>query len=117
MDVIYIGDISTDFKYAVFGSNYIDLYDRNYILPNTSATYYRIYFYDNTFVYSTLSRSANYNGYNVGGTEVQVTNNVWYRRDIDSILLSVLVIAVFGAFFINLVTSIVKKGGLLSGLL
>lgn len=85
MDVIYIGDISTDFKYAVFGSNYIDLYDRNYILPNTSATYYRIYFYDNTFVYSTFSRSANYNGYNVGGTEVQVTNNVWYRRDIDSI--------------------------------
>lgn len=117
MDTLFVGDIPLSYNYAVWGSNYVDLYDRNYISPNTSVTYYRVYFYDNTFVYNTLSRNSGYNGVTIGASQIQVTDNIWYRRDIDSILISVFVIAIFAAFLINLVTSLVKKGGLLGGLL
>lgn len=58
MDTIYTGDIPSSYNNAIFGSNYVDLYNTNYISANSSVTYYRVYFYDNTFVYDTLTRFA-----------------------------------------------------------
>ena len=117
MDTIYTGDIPQTYNKAIFGSNYIDLYDTNYISPNSSVTYYRVYFYDNTFVYDTLTRNASYNGITLSTTQVEVSDEVWYRRDIDSILTVVLIISIFGLFLINLVTITIKRGGVLGGLL
>ena len=116
MDKLYIGDIPSDFHYAEFNNNYIDLYNVPFLQANRDYTYYRIFLYDNTFLYQKLEESTGNYYYNKDLENVVVTDNVMYRRDIDSILIITLSFAVVGIWLINLVTSFVKKGGVLGGL-
>lgn len=116
MDKLYVGDIPLDFKYADFNSNYIDLYNVPFLQSNRDYTYYRVYLYDNTFLYSELHESTGNYYYNKNLQEVFVTDNPMYRRDIDSILIITLLFCLVGLWLINLVTSFVKKGGVLGGL-
>lgn len=55
MDTLYTGDIPSNYHYARFNTNYIDLYGSSYIPPNTQFTYYRVYMYDNYFAYDTYT--------------------------------------------------------------
>lgn len=117
MDVLYTGDIPQDFIYADFNNYYIDLYNTNNFQPNSTYRYYRIYLYDNGFYYDTLTRTTSNYSYALEVTPVTVSNKISYRRDIDSIW-SMLFISIFGIVVLfNIITSMVRKGGVLGGLL
>lgn len=115
MDTLYIGDIPTEYHFARYGSNYIDLFNRQNLIGGT-YTYYRVYLYDNFFTYDI--GSYNVSSYNqLTLRDIEVSDSFMYRRDIDSIFVCVLIFAVFFVFLCNLFTSIVKRGGVLGGLL
>lgn len=115
MDKLFTGDIPKDYHYAIFYDNHVDLYNQN-IAQNIDLPYYRIYFNAPGFVYS--------QGYSHFGSyistsfqNVEVTDKWYYRKDNVNILLFTISITVASIWFVNLFTSIFKKGGLLSGLL
>lgn len=115
MDVLYVGDIPSDYHYARYGSNYIDLYNRA-TLSNGTYQYYRVYLYDNFFTYDLGSTTVGQ--YNTISTRnIETSSNFMYRRDIDSIFVCVLIFCIFFVFLTNLFTSIVRKGGVFGGLL
>lgn len=114
MDCIYIGDIPEQYHYARFSNNYIDLFDTNDLINNHTYTYYRIYLYDNSFVYDVRSQQGSY--YSETLQDVKVSNNFVYRRDFDSIVVITFAFVLFGLWLLNLITSIVRKGGVLGGL-
>lgn len=115
MDKLYIGDIPSSYHFARFGNGYIDLYDSQ-VLHNNSYTYYRIYTNNNGFYYST--NSANYSSFVTEyTTPIDVTDNIQYRTDFPNIMIMTLIFVLFGLFLFNIVTSLIRKGGLLGGLL
>lgn len=113
MDKIYIGDIPTDFHYAVWGNNYVDLYKNSTLLGNQER--YRIYFYDNTFLYS--HGFSNFSTVNSTIAEdVVVSNEYYYRRDYPYCLFASFIMCIIFVLLFNMVSSVFKKGGLFSGL-
>lgn len=113
MDTLYIGDIPLDYKYAVFSNGYITLYNQSFA-RNETLNYYRIYTTNNGFYYSTGSQ---YFGNNTSSfTEVPVSQNIVYRTDIDGIFLMSFILVIFGLWLLNLITSCIRKGGVLGGL-
>lgn len=117
MDTIYTGDIPQSFHYAQFSNYYIDLYDTNVLQANHTYNYYRIYLYDNLFLYDSLSRQIGSYSTNTYLQNVRVTDNIRYRRDFPDIALTIFLYILLFIFLVNLVTSSIKKGGLLGGLL
>lgn len=117
MDILYIGDIPSDYHFAEFNNNYIDLYNTNNIQPNRTYTFYRVYLYDNTFLYdkNTLQTNSWINQYNL--VDVETSSSIVYRRDFDAICFITFVFVLFGVWLLNLITSIIRKGGVLGGLL
>lgn len=116
MDTLYIGDIPSEYHYARFNNGYVDLYNTSYIPPNSSFNYYRVYMYDNQFAYDIYSGTTGYNGSTIS-QNINVSSNPMYRRDMPSILLCVLIFSVFGIWLFNIITSLIRKGGVLGGLL
>lgn len=114
MDKIYIGDIPKEYCFARFADGHIDLYKNEHLTGYQD--FYRIYMYDNSFQYEHLSNT--YSQYTETiATQVQVTDDWYYRRDMPSIMfMSVIEVCVIVIIF-NIVTSVFKKGGLLHGLL
>lgn len=117
MDKLYVGDIPQEYHFAKFSNNYIDLYNSNVLLPNTTYTFYRVYLYDNLFFYDTLQTTTSSYYSSTYTTEIETTNDVHYRRDFSSILIITLIIAVFGIWLFNILSSAIRKGGGLGGLL
>lgn len=117
MDKLYTSDIPSEFHYARFSSNYIDLYDTDVLLPNTNYTYYRVYMYDNYFAYEQLNTSTGSYYSSTYLNNIDTTNNIAYRRDFPSIVCVTFIIAIFGIWLFNIVSSIINKGGVLGGLL
>lgn len=114
MDTIYTGDIPSEYHYARFSNNYIDLYKNEHLTGYQD--FYRLYLYDNTFIYDHLS--TNYTQYNeTVATYINTTDNYMYRRDFPSIMIMSFIYIILLVFLFNIVTSVFKKGGLLSGLL
>ncbi len=114
MDTLYIGDIPSDFKYAVFSNDYITLYNQP-MAQNETLQYYRIYKNYDNFMYSTGTTNFNYNMTNF--TEINVSDNWLYRGDIDKIFVVTFIICVLFIFVFNIATSVFKKGGVFGGLL
>lgn len=114
MDTIYIGDIPEQFHYARFGNNYIDLFDTDRLNNNQTYTYYRIYMFDNLFEYDVRTQQGGY--YSEILQDVSVSQNKVYRRDFGDICIIVALMVGFGIWLLNLMTSIVRKGGVLGGL-
>lgn len=114
MDILYIGDIPQDYHYAVYGSNYIDLYNTPSL--QGSLDFYRVYLYENQFAYE--HKNTTYTLINSNTAKnIDVTDNYIYRRDFPSIVFMSVVYVILIVFLLNLVTSVFKRGGLLSGLL
>lgn len=113
MDTFYIGDIPHDFHYAIFNANYVDLYNTPVLYDNTNYTYYRVYLNSDYFYYDIFNRNTYQQTQLV---DVKVSNNVAYRKDFDSIVVLVFIFAIFGVWLFNLLTSCIRKGGLLGGL-
>ena len=116
MDVLYTGDIPKNYKYCVFNNYYIDLYDTQVLENNHSYSFYPLYLYDNQFFYEQLVNNTGSWGQTQQLTEVSVTNNFCYRRDFSDILIIIFMFVGFGLFLLNLITSIIRKGGVLGGL-
>lgn len=115
MDTLYIGDIPEEYHFAIFNNGYIDLYNTN-ILHNNTYTRYRIYTNTGGFFYDVSS--VNVSNYTTTYTnDIKVSNKAVYRRDYSSIVVTTFIIAIFGIWLFNLVTSLIRKGGLLGGLL
>lgn len=115
MDILYIMDIPTDYHFAVFSGDYITLYNQP-SARNETLHYYRLYSNNLGYYYSEGEQS--FGQYNTTYfTDIPVTNDWLYRSDLDSIMICVLSFVLFFLFMFNIITSSVKKGGLLSGLL
>lgn len=117
MDKIYIGEINSNYKYAQFGSNYIDLYNTSVLRANNTYEYYRVYFYDNTFVYTSGTNQRGSYSNDVYLQEVPVTNDLRYRRDFPMVILTIFIYLIIAIWLLNLITSGFRKGGVLHGLL
>lgn len=119
-DTLYTGDIPKDFKYARFNDNSIDLFN-TYLFDTEDLTvpFYRIYLYDNQFMYSKESSDRRYDDIWMTHKvwEVNVSDNIVYRRDFPDILTIAVIISVFIVFLLNIMTSLIRKGGVLGGLL
>lgn len=115
MDTIYVGDIPEEFHFARFGSNYIDLFNTNELSSNRTYTYYRIYLYDNLFEYDVRSQQGG-GYYTETLTDVKVSQNKVYRRDFGYICIIIALFVGFGVWLLNLLTSAIRKGGVLGGL-
>lgn len=115
MDTIYIGDIPVEYHYARFGSNYIDLFNTNELSNNRTYTYYRVYLYDNLFEYDVRSQQVS-GYYNETLQDVKVSQNQVYRRDFGDICVIIALMVGFGVWLLNLLTSVIRKGGVLGGL-
>lgn len=113
MDKLYTGDIPKNYHYARFGNNYIDLFNTDSFKYQQNYDYYRVYMYDNGFYYTYNTTTL----YNQVVQDVEVTDNICYRSDFSSIVVVTFIFALFGVWLINLMTSIVNKGGVLGGLL
>lgn len=115
MDKLYTGDIPKNFKYARFNSNYVDLFNTDFLHSN-NYDYYRIYFTKYGFYYEKLNTTVSqYQTFTL--QELDVTDNVCYRQDFSQICQVTFIIVFFAIFLFNIFTSVVRKGGLLGGLL
>lgn len=115
MDKLFTGDIPKNYKYARFNSDYVDLFDTN-VLHNNYYNFYRIYYTNYGFYYEYLTTSVSqYQTYTL--QQLEVTDNVCYRQDFPQICQVTFIIVFFAVFLFNIFTSVIRKGGLLGGLL
>ena len=114
MDILYTGDIPSEYHYAIFNNGYIDLYNTN-VLHNNTYTRYRVYTNVNGFYYSV--DTVNVGNYTTTyTTNIDVSSDIVHRHDFSSIVVVTFIIALFGVWLFNLLTSIIRKGGVLGGL-
>lgn len=114
MDTLYIGDIPEEYHFALFNNGYIDLYNTD-VLHNDTYTFYRVYTNVGGFYYRIYEQR--YNQYNTTYAQnINVSSKIVYRQDFDSIVVLVFIFALFGVWLFNLLTSGIRKGGLLGGL-
>lgn len=115
MDTLYTGDIPKEYHYALINSGYIDLYNTD-TLHNNTYTFYRVYTNLGGFYYRTYEQHYGDNRITYA-QNINVSDKIVYRQDFDKIVFLVFVFAVFGVWLFNLLTSSIRKGGLLGGLL
>lgn len=114
MDTLYIGNIPSEYHFAIFNNGYIDLYNTN-VLHNNTYTRYRVFTNCDGFYYSV--DSVNVGQYTTTyTTDISVSDNAVYRQDFDSIVVVTFIFALFGVWLLNLITSLIRKGGILGGL-
>ena len=106
MKTLYIQDIPENYKYARFGSNYIDLFDTNQSGEN--VLYYR-YYYDTGLYFTDLEN--NFLGSSV--REIPVSNDWHYREDYPNIITAFFIIAFSLILLVNWFTKPIKKGGII----
>lgn len=115
-DCLYIGDIPKEFHYASFNEFYVDLFNTDNIDTNGEYPFYRVYLYDNCFFYTI--HALHTSEYTIEPPhDIKVSSNIVYRRDFDSILFITFIFILLGVWLLNLITSCVRKGGVLGGLL
>lgn len=114
MDTLYIGDIPSEYHYAIFNNGYIDLYNTD-TLTNGTYNFYRVYTNAGGFYYRAMSQ--NYGTYNTSYAQnINTSSSVTYRQDFPSILIMTLAFTLIGIWLLNLFTSVIRKGGVLGGL-
>lgn len=114
-DKIYLpSEIPDGFEYAQFGNGYVTLYDQANVSDDT-LEYYRIYYnYSSGLVTHGFTT---FGSYLTTFEQVETSREFFDRPDSSNIVVIILIISVFGLWLFNLMTSIVKHNGLLSGLL
>ena len=110
--------IGDNFKYVVPSNNYFDLYDVDYLQPNETYVFYRHYDNMDEDLFIQMTRTTtNYNYGYLSCAEVSLNHDYIYRKDYPQILQCVFIFTLGFVLLINIITSIIKKGGILSGLL
>lgn len=114
-DKVYLPSVIPDgFEYAQFSNGVITLYNQSSVYDDT-IEYYKIH-YD----YSSGLVTHGYQTFGAFTTDfeqVDVSREFFDRPDCMSIVFIVLTLSIFGLWVFNLMTSLVKRGGLLGGLL
>lgn len=106
--------IPSDYHYVSIHDTYIDFYNVEIISQNNNVNFYRQYFNispDLVEYYETISTE------DLTLFDTEITNNFLARPDVDRVLLSSFIIISVILVLFNLVTSLIKKGGVLGGLL
>lgn len=116
MDTLYIGDIPTDYHFASYGNNYIDLYNVEQLQPDSTYNYYRIYLYDRGFFYEPRVNITTESYIGQTNNNINVSSSYVYRHDFVDICIICGLFIVCGLWFFNLISSCIRKGGLLGGL-
>ena len=114
---IYVPEeIPEEFQYmGNITSTYFDLYDKSNI-QGTSGTYYRIYYaFEPDYWQSYSYQSSQYTSTNY--QTIERTDSFLARPDNYKIITCGFCIIFLIIFLINIMTSIIKKGGVLGGLL
>lgn len=110
--------ITDDYCYIVPGNGYYDIYNTNYLNSNTTYKYYRFYDSVDSDMYQELERqTSNYNYGYLSAIQVVPQHSYIYRKDYPSILNIVFIFTISIILLINIFTSVIRKGGVLSGLL
>lgn len=110
--------ITDDFCYVVPGNGYYDLYNTNYLNSNQTYTYYRFYNSVDNDMYQTLTRTTgSYYGQELNAIQIEPKHNYIYRNDYKDIVVTSAVLIIGLVVLLNIITSMIKKGGVLSGLL
>lgn len=115
-DKIFLGsDIPNGYEYAVYSNNYITLYNQPSAQGET-LTYYRIYF---PYSYDLVSSGqTNFSSYSRTYFEhVQTSRNFLDRPDSYKIVTIIFILVFFGIWLLNIITSLIRKGGVLGGLI
>lgn len=114
-DKLYLpSDIPSDYTYAQYSNGYITLYNQP-SAQNETLTYYRIWYGYSPGLVS--SGQTSFGAYNRTYFDyVSTSRDIFDRPDFFNILSITLLITVCGLWFFNLMTSFVRKGGLLGGL-
>ena len=114
-DKIYIPDTVPDgYIYGSINNYYVDLFNKP-SFQNETATYYRIYYsYSDGLVTSNTRSFSNYNPTTF--EQLPVSRSVFDRPDFINIVGVTLLFAFCGIWLFNLITSFIRKGGLLGGL-
>lgn len=119
---LYVPDsIPNDYNYMIVNSNgkYYDLYNTKYVPPYSTVKFYRFYTDLDQDIYTNYDTTNNSNIQRSVGSEIRVelTNNYIYRRDFPQIFTTAFLICFSVVFLFNIITSLIKRGGVLSGLL
>lgn len=101
--------IPSNYKYVDVTRDYIDFYNKG-SFRNESTTYYRVYYNYNEDLAVAYNRTFG-STYTTYFAEVPTSSSFYYRKDIDGIFVITAIIVVFSIWLINLVTSLVVKGG------
>lgn len=113
-DKIYVpSEIPTNYKYGTISSSYIDLFPKS-SFRNETTDYYRIYYNYSSGLIEKLERS--YGQTTTTYNELPVSYSVFDRPDFINICTITLMITFCAIWLFNLITSFVRKGGLLGGL-
>lgn len=110
-------EIPSEYNIMVPSDSYYDLYKTSVLQPNENYDYYRVFYTLNEDIFVHNNRY-NYNTITyLQGTQVNTSDNYIYRHDYkDIVFVSGAYILMF-LFLVNIVTSLIKKNGILSGLL
>ena len=119
MKVFYIPkEITSDFKYIVPSNDYYDLYNTNILCAGQTYTYYRFYYDLEQDIYTTNQRQqSQYNDSWLNCVEIQPSSEYIYRKDYPDILFCSATLIIGIVILLNIITSLIKKGGIFSGLL
>ena len=110
--------VPADYKFVVPSNDYYDIYNTDYLNANSTYTYYRFYNNLDQDMYVCLERNtSNYNYGYLNCVEIQPQSSYIYRKDYPQILSSVFILTLGFIVLLNILTSIIKKGGVFSGLL
>lgn len=113
-DKIFLpSEIPEGYIYGEVTRDYVDLYNKS-DFRNETTTYYRIYYNYSSGLVVPYTRT--FGNYTTSYSSLPVSRDFFDRPDFFSIVIIVFIIAIFGLWLTNIVTSAVRKGGLLGGL-
>ena len=115
-DKVYLpSDIPAEYTFGTYSNGYITLYSQP-SAQNETITYYRIYYGYSDGLVTTGQQS--FGQYNRTYFEYIPTSRDFFDRpDAFKIVTIVFIIVFFGVWLLNGMTSFIRKGGLLGGLI
>lgn len=109
-------EIAEEYKFLVFGDNYVDYYSTDNLVSGNTYTYYRCYYmYDSDLLQERSITPTN--NVVLDSVEVETTHDYIYRKDYANICQTAFIYIIGFIVLLNIMTSIIKKGGVLSGLI
>lgn len=117
MKTFYIPEnITEDYCYILPFGDYYELYNTNKLSTGQSITYYRFYNSLEKDLYTTHTEVSNID-LELNTIQIIPSHSMLTRQDIPEIIFTTGSILLFIVIIINIITSMIKRGGIFSGLL